>query len=75
MRTRRQEVEKTNALVLRWWRAATQLRGDWIIQGKACQPTEGPRLRAAQGQQVRRSPAFVQIRLIIGPDCGTPEAC
>ena len=77
MRTRRETKgrKKTNVLVQRWWRAATPLRRDWIIQGKACQPAEAPRLQAAQGQQVRRSPAFVQIRLITGPDCGTPEAC
>lgn len=64
-----------NACVLRWRRAAMSLQGDWINQGKACQPAEGPLLRAVQGQQMWRSPAFVQIRVITGPDCGTPEAC
>lgn len=68
-------MEKMNALVQPWWRAATLLRAYWIIHWKACQPAEGPRLQAVQGQQVQHSPAFVQIRLITGPDCGTPEAC
>lgn len=36
--------------------------------------TEGPRLQAEQGQQVRYLPTFVQITLITGPNCGTPEA-
>lgn len=67
-RLRRRRGGRKIAVVLHWWRE------EWIIQGCACQSVEDPGLQAAQGQQVWRSPTFLQITLITRPDCSQAGA-
>lgn len=65
-------LEKMIALVLHWESShGDERRLDYPREGLSV--AEGPRLQAA-GATGAGSPAFLQIRLITGPDWGTPEA-